>query len=223
MVSAFLTLAIDQARNLISLYTVSVSSPRATGVRDLLRLNTSLGSDVLILIIVASVVSIMVFRHPRRLAPVSIVAALAFVALNLFSGRHVLPQPLIWPTPISISEQYVRALAANDLDTALRLTDGSEECRTIMAQVFQDDQARLKQRIGGELEQSNIGDIFVPSITTFYDKPLPRGFLIMQPVPKQLATIRTKTENGETVWLNLKMSYSPFVGTRYICGGDIDS
>jgi hypothetical protein len=223
VVSAFLTLAIDQARNLISLYTVSVSPPRATGVRNLWRLNASLSSDVLILAIVAAVLFILVFRHPRRLAPVSIVAALALIALNLFSGRHVLPQLLVWPTPISISEQYVRALAANDLDAALRLTNGSEECRTIMAQEFQDDQARLKQRIGGNLKESNIRDIFIPSITTFYDKPLPRGFVIMQPVPKQLATIMVKTENGGTIWLNLKMSYSPFLGTRYICGGHIDS
>ena len=222
-ISALLTLAIGQARNLVSLYTVSVSPPRATGVRNLWRLNTSLSSDALILAIVAAVVFILVFRHPRRLALVSIVAALAFIALNLFSGRHILPQLLVWPTPISLSEQYVRALAANDLETALRLTDGSEECKTIMAQLFQDDQARLKQRIGGNLKKANIRDIFIPSITTFYDKPLPQGVVIMQPVPKQLATVTAKTENGETIWLNLKMSYSPYLGTRYICGEDIGS
>jgi len=223
VVSALLTLAIDQARSLVSLYTVSVSPPRATGVRNLWRLNTSLGSDVLILAIVAALLFILVFRHPRRLGPVSIVAGLAFIALNLFSGRHILPQLLVWPTPISISEQYVQALAASDLETALRLTDGSEECNTIMAQAFQEDQARLKQRIGDNLKEANIRDIFIPSIMTFYDKPLPQGVVIMQPVPKQLTTVTAKTENGETIWLSLKMSYSPYLGTRYICGGDIDS
>ncbi len=223
VVSALLTLAIGQARNLVSLYTVSVSPPRATGVRNLWKLNTSLSSDVLMLAIVAAVLFILVFRHPRRLGPVSIVAALGFIILNLFSGRHVLPQILIQPTPVSISEQYVRALAADDLETALRLTDGSEECEIITAQAFQDHQARLKQRIGDNLQESSIRDLFMPSITTFYDKPLPQGFVFMQPVPRQLATITAKTENGGTIWLNLKMTYSPFLGTRYICGKDIDS
>ncbi len=146
VVSALLTLAIDQARNLISLYTVSVSPPRATGVRNLWRLNTRLSSDVLILAIVAALLFILVFRHPRRLGPVSIVAGLAFIVLNLFSGRHVLPQVLVWPMPLSISGQYVQALAANDLETALRLTDGSKGCETVVVQAFQEDQARLNMK-----------------------------------------------------------------------------
>jgi hypothetical protein len=223
VVSALLTLAIDQARTLVSLYTVSVSPPRATGVRNLWGLNTSLSSDVLILAIVAAVLFILVFRHPRRLALVSLVAGLAFVGLNLFSGRHILPQLLVWPSPVSLSEQYVRALAADDLEAVLRLTDGSDKCERVMVQAFQEDQARLKRTIGDSLKEANIRDISIPSIKTFYDKPLPQGFVVMQPVPKQLATVMAKTENGETIWLNLKMSHSPFLGTRYICGGDIDS
>jgi hypothetical protein len=43
----------------------------------------------------------------------------------------------------------------------------------------------------------------------------------MQPVPRQLATITAKTEKGSTIWLNLKMTYSPFLGTRYICGAEV--
>jgi hypothetical protein len=151
------------------------------------------------------------------------VAGLAFVGLNLFSGRHILPQLLVWPSPVSLSEQYVRALAADDLEAVLQLTDGSDKCETVMVQAFQEDQARLKRTIGDNLKEANIRDIFIPSIKTFYDKPLPQGFVIMQPIPKQLATVMAKTENGESIWLSLKMSYSPFLGTRYICGGDIDS
>lgn len=223
VVSALLTLAIGQARNLVSLYTVSVSPPRATGVRNLWRLNTSLSSDVLILAIIAALLIILVIRRPRRLGPVSIVAGLAFIGLNLFSGRHILPQLLVWPSPVSLSEQYVRALAADDVETALWLTDGSDKCKRVTVQAFQEDRSRLKKTIGDNLTEANIEDIFVASIRTFYEKPLPQGFVIMQPAPKQLATVMTKTENGKTIWLNLKMSHSPFLGTRYICGGEIDS
>lgn len=222
-VSALLTLAIGQARSLVSLYTVSVSPPRAAGVRNLWKLNTSLSSDVVILAIVAALLFILVFRHPRRLGPVSIVAGMTFIGLNLFSGRHILPQLLVWPTPISLSERYVQALAADDLEAALQLTDGSDKCETVTVQAFEEDQARLKQRIGANMKEANIREISIPSIKTFYDKPLPQGLVIVQPVPKQLATVMAKTEIGETIWLSLKMSYSPFLGTRYICGKDIDS
>jgi len=148
---------------------------------------------------------------------------MTFIGLNLFSGRHILPQLLVWPTPISLSERYVQALAADDLEAALQLTDGSDKCETVTVQAFEEDQARLKQRIGANMKEATIRDISIPSIKTFYDKPLPQGLVIVQPVPKQLATVMAKTENGETIWLSLKMSYSPFLGTRYICGKDIDS
>jgi hypothetical protein len=61
------------------------------------------------------------------------------------------------------------------------------------------------------------------SIRTFYDKPVPQGFVIMQPVPKNQTTIMAETEDDGVVWLSLKMSYKPFLGTRYICGQYIDS
>jgi len=89
--------------------------------------------------------------------------------------------------------------------------------------VFQDHRALLKQTVGDALQDSSIRDIFIASIRTFYDKPLPEGFVIMQPVPKQLAIIRAKVESDRTIWLNLKMGYRPFLGTRYICGKDTDS
>lgn len=223
VISALLTLAIDQARNLVSLYTVSVAPTRATGVRNLWRLNTSLGSDVLIFAIVAALLFILVFRHPGRLLPLAIVAGLAFVGLNLYSGRHVLPQLLIWPSPVSLSEQYVEALAQDDLEGALRLTDRSEMCEANIVGAFQDHQARLDQILGYDWRPSDIQTTSVMGIRTFYDKPVPQGFVLMQPVPTDQTTIMVETEDEGVVWLSLKMSYKPFLGTRYICGYHIDS
>lgn len=34
----------------------------------------------------------------------SLLAILAFVPMNLLSGRHVLPEMLIWPSPRTLSE-----------------------------------------------------------------------------------------------------------------------
>jgi len=223
IISAFLTLAVDQARILVSLYAASAAPSSAGGAGNLLRPDMLFGDDALILFSVAAVLFLLVFRRPRRLLPVLIVAALVFVGLNLYSGRHILPQLLIQPSPVALSERYVQALAANDLDAALLLTDGSDACDETMAQVFQDHRALLKQSVGDPLPESSIRDISIASITTFYDKPLPEGFVTMQPVPKQLAIIRAKAESDRTIWLNLKMGYRPFLGTRYICGKDIDS
>ena len=222
VVAVFLTLAIDQAINLFSLYRISASPSSATGLRNLWRLSLSLTNDTLITAIVAVVLFGLVSRRPRRLLPVSIIATLIFITFNLYSGRHILPQVLIWPMPHSLSEQYIQVLAANDLEAALSLTDQSNECNTIMTQVFEDHQALLQQ-LGDDGLELALRDTSVKKITTFYGKPIPQGFVIMQPVPEQLATIAVRWENGETTWLNLKMSYEPVLGTRYICGQDIDS
>jgi hypothetical protein len=117
----------------------------------------------------------------------------------------------------------VQALAANDEQAALRLTDGSDACDKLMVQVFQDDQALLKRRLGDDWSESGKRDIKVMRFTTFYDQPLPHGLVILQPVPQQLASIMAETGEGNTFWLSLKMSYAPFLGTRYICGEELDS
>lgn len=221
LISAFLTLAINQARVLINLYAASAAPPPANGAGNFLRPAGS--SDLLIAVVIAAVLFLLVFRRPRQLLPVSITAVLLFFVLNLYSGRHLLPQLLIWPSPISLSEQYTQALATNDLDAALRLTDRSEACETIVAQVFQNHQARLRQRVGDDRPELGIQGVAVKSITTFYDKPVPQRFILMQPVPQQLATVVAELEDGGTIWMNLKMSYTPFWGTRYICGRDIAS
>lgn len=218
IVSAFLTLAIDQALILISLYRASASP--GPGANNLLIL--SFGNQVLILVAIATVLFFLVFKRMQRLLPVSIIVVLVSIGLNLYSGRHVLPQLLIWPAPVSLAEQYIQALVANDLKGALRLTDQSEACEAIMSQAFQRHQAQLKQKIDSDRLESSIRDIAGQSFRTFYDKPVPQGFVTMQPVPSQQVTIMAKMENGKTFWLRLKMRYTPFWGTRYICGQYID-
>lgn len=220
-VSAFVALALDQARKLVILYRVSTVPSLGTGFSNLQRLGISLGNYVLILALVAVVLFIFVFRKPRRLLPVSIIAVLVFVTLNLYSGRHVLPQVLVWPSPGSLLERYTQALASNDLEAVLSLTDGSDACETIMTQVFQDDQAIMEKRLGENWQEMRIEGTSVNRITTFYEKPVPRGFVVMQPVPSQLVFTATQMENGKTVILNLKTRYTSFLGTRYICGGDM--
>jgi hypothetical protein len=218
-ISALLTLAIDQAVSLTRLYGVSASPGPVTDFSNLRRLSFS--NELLILVILAVISFVLVFRHPRRLLPLSITAVLLFVALNLCSGRHLLLQILIWPTPGSLVEQYTWALAADDLEAALRLTDGSEACEAIIEQVFQEHRAKLRQRIGDDQPETGIKNISLKRITTFYEKPVPQRFLMMQPVPSQRVSTLTEMENGKNIWLSLKMRYTPFFGTRYICGQDI--
>jgi hypothetical protein len=219
VVSGFLTLAIDQAILLTRLYDVSAFPGPVTDYSQLRGL--SFGSELSILAILAAILFVPVRGRPRRLLPVSIVAILIFVALNLYSGRHVLPRVLVWPSPVPLSERYVQALAENDLEAALRLTDRSPECEALMGEVLQDDQARVKQILGDDGDKLNIRDASVMRFTTFYDKPFPQGLGILQPVPQQLVTVMVETEKGSPIWLSLKMSYGPFIGTRYICGGEI--
>lgn len=222
VVSALLTLALEQAIILIQLYRVSAAPSAAADLDGLLRFRMSFGNDILIWTIITVVLFVLVFKYRRRLLPVSISAILLFVALNLYSGRHLLPQLLIWPTPNSLAEQYVQALAANDLTTVLRLSGPSDECQAKMTQVFQNHLTQLKQKVGTDQSEIDIRSVIGRNITTFYDKPVATGFMIMQPVPQQLVTIMVEMENHGSIWLNLKMSYSPFLGMRYICGQDID-
>lgn len=218
--AVLLTLAIDQAYFLVSLYRVSASPGPVTDFSNLRRL--SFGRDLLILAVVAAILFLLVRRRLLRLWSISIVAILIFVALNLYSGRHVLPQLLIWPAPNVLAEQYTQVLVANDLEAALRLTDGSETCGTIMRPVFQARQAQFQQRLADDRPEMGIKNISVKSITTFYEKPVSQGFVLMQPGPSQLAIVMAEMENDQTIWLNLKLRYTPFWGTRYICGQDID-
>ena len=218
-ISTLLTLAIDQAILLTNLYRVSASPGPAT---DFGGSNPGLNSDLLILAVVAAILLFLVRWRLRRLVPVSIVAVLLIVVLNLYSGRHLLPQLFIEPTPASLTAQYSQALAANDLEAAMRLTDRSEACETIMRHVFREDRAKLQQRLTDDRPEVSIQDISIKSVTTFYEKPVPQRVVLMQPAPSQLVTTKVEMENGQPVWLNLKMRYRPFWGARYICGQEID-
>lgn len=220
-VSLGLALAVDQAISLVTLRVVSASSgPEGT---DLMKVGLWLGNDLLLLGVVTALLFYLVFVRSGRLLPVIITAAVIFVALNLFSGRHLLPQLLVTPTPAALAEQYVLALSHNDLEAALRLTDQSEQCDALVAEQFRAHRERLIQSVGHHSAQPNIRAVTVKSLTTFYEKPVPQGFVLLPPVPKQLVTVVAETESARTLWLNLRMSYQPIVGRRYVCGEEIDA
>jgi hypothetical protein len=167
----------------------------------------------LVLLTLAVLLFAAVFRHPRRLLAVSLLGVLAFVVLNLVSGRHVLPEMLIWPSPRTLSEQYVQALAAGDLDAALELTHPSHECHQMMAQQFLDQQAQLADRLGDGWSVSDVRNPTAKRATILYHDQM----------PQQLVHIQVETEAGRMVALALRMQYQPLLGARYICGTGIDS
>jgi hypothetical protein len=167
----------------------------------------------LVLLALAAILFAVVFRHPRRLLAVALLGIMAFVALNLVSGRHVLPQMLIWPSPRALSERYVQALAADDLEAALQLTYPSHECHQIMPQQFLEQQAQLAQRLGDGWSESGFRHSSAKRITIFHDDHM----------PQHLVHIQVETEAGRTVWLTLRMRHKPLMGARYICGTGIDS
>jgi hypothetical protein len=222
VLSAFLVLAFQQSIGLVGLHHASSSLPLARSLSSQWWAGIGFGSYALGMVIMAAVLFTLVFRHPRRLLSVSLIVALVSAGLNLYSARHALPQVLIWPGPRSLSDQYIRALAADDLEAALRLTDGSDACTSIMVQAFQEDQARLKQRLGAGWQGAGLSETSIRSIATFFGSRLPEGFSVLQPVPQQLARIIVESENGKTAWLSLRMSHGPFLGRRYICGRGMD-
>jgi hypothetical protein len=167
----------------------------------------------LALLALAALLFAVVFRRPRRLLAVSLLGILAFVVLNLVSGRHVLPQMLIWPSPQTLSDRYVQALAAGDLEAALQLTYPSHECHQIMTQQFLDQRAQLTERLGDGWSESGFRHSTAKRITIFYDDHM----------PQQLVHIQVEREAGRTAWLTLRMRYKPLLGARYICGTGIDS
>lgn len=203
VVSALLLLAVNQA--------IFLLRPQATPTPG--KLNLGLLGPALALLGLAAILFAVVFRHPRRLLAVSLLALLAFVGLDLVSGRHALPQILIWPSPRTLSERYVKALAADDQAAALRLTDGSDDCARIMAQQFQDQQSQLAKRLGDGWQDSGFRHSNAMRFSIFFKDHM----------PQQLVNVMVETDAGRTAWLTLKMRYGPFLGTRYICGAGIDS
>ena len=167
----------------------------------------------LALLALAAILFAFVARHPRRLLAVGLLGLLAFVALNLASGRHVLPQALIWPSPSTLAERYVQALAANDLDAALQLAHPSHECHQLMIEQFSGQQAQLAQRLGDGWSESGYRQATAKRIT----------FVTGGDLPQQLVHVQVETEAGRTAWLTLSMRTKSLMGARTICGTGIDA
>mgnify|MGYP001816750832 FL=1 len=222
VLSAILVLAIHQAMGLVGLHNASAALPLARTLSSQWWAGIGAGGYALGMVSIAAVLFILVIRHPRRLLVVSLVMVLVVVGLSLYSARHVLPQVLIRPNPRTLSERYVQALAADDLEAALRLTDGSGGCNGIMSQVFREDQARLLQRLGAGWQDRGLSEVSVRSISTFFEPWPPEEVAVFQPVPRQLARIMIRSQNGKTAWLSLRMSHGPFLGRRYVCGQGLD-
>jgi hypothetical protein len=163
-------------------------------------------------LVLAALMFAIVFRHPRRLVVVSLVAIVAFAGLNLLSGRHLLPNILIRPTPIALAEQYTQALAADDLPAAQQLTDGSAGCDQLVTETFQEDQVLLLRVLGEDWQSGPLPQTLVEGIITFYDEHQPQHLVFLQ----------ITTEDGKTGWLSLRMRYSPYLGARHICGSGVE-
>jgi hypothetical protein len=220
--SALLMLAIDQALTLGRLYAASISPGPASDLGALAGPRIGFGAYALAAAIVGSVLFVVVRRQPRRLLLASALMLLAFVTLNLYSGRHLLPQVLVWPWPSALLEEYTQALAADDLETALRLTDGSEDCTQATMQAYTHHQSLLQQRLGSGWQNAGVRSTPSREVTTYYEKPVPRSG-ILQPVPTQLFRLLVRKERGQLAWLvGLKLRYKPFLGARYICGQGVD-
>ena len=221
--SALLVLALHQAMGLVGLHNAWVALPLARSLSSQWWAGIGAGGYALGMAGIAVSLFILVYRHPRRLLSVTLIIVLTVAGLNLYSARHALPQALIWPNPRSLSDQYLQALADEDLEAALRLTDGSDACASTMSQVFQEDQHLLEERLGTGWQDKGLPEASVRSIATFFAPWPPEEVAVLQPVPQQLARIMVRSEDGKTVWLSLRMSHGPFLGRRYVCGKGMDS
>lgn len=220
--SALLMLAIDQALTLSHLYAASTSPGPAGDLSALAGPRLNFWVYPLAATILASVLFVVVRRHPRRLLLASALMLLVFATLNLYSGRHLLPQVLVWPRPSVLLEKYTQALAADDLDAALRLADGSHECTQAVTQAYSEHQSLIRQRLGAGWQEAGVHSSPSRDVMTYYEDPVPRSG-ILQPVPTQLLRLLVRTERGELAWLvGLKLRYKPFLGARYICGQGVD-
>jgi hypothetical protein len=218
VISALLMLAASHAYHLVRLY--HGLSPQGA-ITDLNRLA---GSQVRFLgvvlapVLLATVLFLVTWRRPRRLLVASLLVLLAFAALNLYSGRHLLPHPLIPPRPSTLLADYAQALAAGDIEAALRLTDGSPECTGATLRAFSEHQTQLELRLGAGWEDKSIRSSPHWSITTYYEEAA-RWNGLLQPVPSQLFRLLVRTERGELAWLvGLRLRHKPFLGARYLCG-----
>ena len=122
--SAILVLALHQAMGLVGLHNAYVALPLAGSISHqrwaaISAAGYAKGKDG-----IAGILLMLVLSYPRRLLFVSLVFVLGVVCVRLYSAQHVVRQVLIRPSPGSLSDRYLLALAADDLVAALRLTDG---------------------------------------------------------------------------------------------------
>jgi len=216
--SALLMLAIDQALTLNRLYAASTSPSPSSDLSALAGPRIALWVYPLAAVIVASVLFVVVRRYPRQIWPASLLVILVFVALNLYSGRHLVPQSLVWPRPSALLEKYTQALAADDLEAALRLTDRSHNCTQALIQAYSEHQSLIRQGLGTGWQEAGVHSSLSRDVMTYYEGHVPRKGILL-PIPTQLVRFMVRTERGELVWLvGLKLRYKPFLGARYICG-----
>jgi hypothetical protein len=221
--SVLLMLAVEQALRLGSLYSASMASGPASDPTAIAGPRIPFWAYALAAILLSALALAIVWRRPRRLLLTSLLLIVAFGALNLYSGRHLLLQAIVWPMPSPLLEEYAEALAANDLGAALDLTDGSEACNQAVTSVFAAHQAKIQQGLGQDWREKGVWTSPVRRVTTYYEKPVPSGGLL-HPVPTQMARLLVRTaERSGVAWLvGLKLRYKPLVGRRYICGEGMD-
>jgi hypothetical protein len=225
LLSALLMLAINQALKFGRLYAASISPGPAAAQLDVITGPAiGFGAYALAAAIVTLALLVLVRRRPRRLLLASALMLLVFGTLNLYSGRHLLPQLLVWPWPwpSALLQEYTQALTADDLEAALRLTDGSDQCRQAVTETFSEHQSQLRERLGVGWQEDGISSSPHRSILTYYEELVPSGG-ILQPVPTQLVRLLVRRERGKLAWLvGLKVRYKPFLGARYLCGQGTD-
>ena len=166
--SALLMLAIDQALTLGRLYAASTSPGPASELGALAGPRISFWAYLLAPAIVGLVLLLVVRRHPRRLLLASALMLLAFATLNLYSGRHLLPQVLVWPWPSALLEEYTQALATDNLQAALSLTDGSQDCTQAVTQAYAEHQSLLQQRLDAGWQDAGVRSTPSREFTTYY-------------------------------------------------------
>lgn len=75
-------------------------------------------------------------RRSRYLLVIFVLLGVAILRNMIFVG-HVLPRVLIQPTPNEMANTFVAAITANDVKTAITLTDGTPECVANMIRTFE--------------------------------------------------------------------------------------
>ena len=135
---------------------------------------------------------------------------------TMVSGRHLLPDLFIWPSPTTLATRFVRAAAAGDLETAVSLTNGSDTCRANVRRAFADLDASLQQAAGGERSPA-IQSVTVAREMTTYEAPIPADKVLPPPIPTQQAVIRVTMPSSRSIWLTMDMQYRPIWGRRFLC------